>query len=420
MGKQICFLVTEHPFLDARIFKKEAKSLVKQGYSVTMIVPRRKGHLFDVDGTFFTNRFQSRTFVYEGIKIITYEQIDFEKKTKQLLHNLLTGTHHRFTDSLTQIGIEVEADIYHAHEFFSLYSGIGIKRALASRGKACRLIYDSHELEPDPLIMESKKIKKVKRQMLEAMFNELDQVITVSESIKAWYHSIQPSLPIEVVYNSPPLAPEYDRNKETADLVIAFEGILGSKRGSFQKLLRVLELANEKISVTAKIIGGWKEQDQKPSIPPHLKSKVLFKGWLDYEAIPMVIQGDADIGWVDLDASHSLNNRYAMPNKFFSYLNNGLPVLVNQCEDMNRFIERYQCGYIIDKPQANAEDYAQALQQIYFNKAQLKEMSLNARKIMETAYSWEHMEERLFSIYARFVQDDKSQRKMKKDKGEDG
>lgn len=50
MGKRVCFLVSEHPFLDARIFKKQAKSLLKQGYAVTMIVPRRNGYLFNIDG----------------------------------------------------------------------------------------------------------------------------------------------------------------------------------------------------------------------------------------------------------------------------------------------------------------------------------------------------------------------------------
>ena len=64
-------LVTEHPFLDARIYKKEAKSLMKKGYVVTMIVPRKDGFLFDINGAIFKDRFLEKTFIYEGIKIVT-------------------------------------------------------------------------------------------------------------------------------------------------------------------------------------------------------------------------------------------------------------------------------------------------------------------------------------------------------------
>src|SRR5699024_9072639 len=139
MSKNVCFLITEHPFLDARIFKKEAKSLHGEGYQVTMIVPTKNGYLFDVDGSIFHQQFRSQTFIHEGIKIVTYEQMYPENQLKNLHYNLHSGHHSRFTDPLTQLGIAQQADIYHAHEFFSLYSGVGIKRTLATKGRECKL-----------------------------------------------------------------------------------------------------------------------------------------------------------------------------------------------------------------------------------------------------------------------------------------
>src|SRR5690625_2046983 len=102
MGKHVCFLVLEHPFLDARIFKKEAKSLAKVGYQVTMIVPRRNGYLFDVDGSLFREKFRKERFVHEGIKIITYEQTYPEKQLQNLYHNLKKGKIPRVLERLTQ------------------------------------------------------------------------------------------------------------------------------------------------------------------------------------------------------------------------------------------------------------------------------------------------------------------------------
>src|SRR5690625_1320078 len=206
MSKNVCFLITEHPFLDARIFKKEAKSLHDKGYQVTMIVPTKNGYLFDVDGSIFHQQFRSQTFIHEGIKIVTYEQMYPENQLKNLHYNLHSGHHSRFTDPLTQLGIAQQADIYHAHEFFSLYSGVGIKRALATKGRECKLIYDSHELEPDPLVVESRTIKKLKNEMLISMLNETDHVITVSHSIKDCYSKINPSITLNVIYKSTSLA----------------------------------------------------------------------------------------------------------------------------------------------------------------------------------------------------------------------
>ncbi|WP_010651790.1 glycosyltransferase [Oceanobacillus massiliensis] len=399
MAINVCFLVAEHPFLDARIFKKEAKSLLKRGYQVTMIVPRINGCLFDVDGTLFRDSYREASFIFEGIRILTYEQSRSERNHKKLLHNLRSDSHTRFDNPLTQLGIQQKADIYHAHEFDSLYSGIGIKRALAAAGKQSKLIYDSHELEADPLEKASVRTKKVKQQMLEAMLHETDYIITVSESIKEWLHAIDSQTPIQIICNSPPLAREYRSGQgNNQELVIAFEGVMNHKRGSFRKLLEVLELCNQEFELKLKIIGGSKKSEIALSIPDHLKDKVIHTGWVDYGSISEAMK-DADIGWIDLDAEHSLNNRFAMPNKFFSYLNNAVPVLTNQCKDMDDFIRTYQCGYVVRKLQATAEDYVKAIRFLHSNRGEIRKMSRHARQVMESKYCWEHMETRLFAIY---------------------
>lgn len=403
MRKNVCFLVSEHPFLDARIFKKEAKSLVKLGYQVTMIVPRRNGYLFDVDGKIFRETFRKEQFIHEGITIITYEQIDFEKQLKNLYTNLRTGKSDRFTDQLTQLGLAQKADIYHAHEFYSLYAGVGIKRALQGMGKEVKLIYDSHELDPDPYQNQAIRMKKIKLQSLKFMLIETDLVITVSESIKSSFQSMNSKLPVEVIYNTPRLSAESTPGQgKNKGLTLVYEGVLNETRGSFHKLMKITEMCNERFPLHIIIVGGNKRSETPLAIPAHLKDKIKQTGWVEYESLSETMKG-ADLGWVDLDAKNSLNNRFAMPNKFFSYLNNGLPVLANQCTDMEAFIHKYNCGYIVKGLQATAEDYVQTLQFLHSNRNEILEKSLVARKVMETQFSWEHMEKRLQTIYQRLT-----------------
>lgn len=356
--KKVCFLVSEHPFLDARIFKKEAKSLAKHGFNVTMIVPRKKGYLFDVDGTVFTDRFLKDDFVYEGIRIKTYdqEQIRPDDQWKQFYRHLLKAGVPAELCPLMALGILENADIYHAHELYSLYAGVMIKRSLLQKGKHPALIYDSHELEPDPLVKEADRIKKIKRESLKIMLKATDTVITVSPSIKSWFHSLDETVPAEVIYNSPPLsAPPRAGQGKNRELVLAFEGVMNEKRGSFSKLMAIIEKSNRQFPLRAMIIGGNKRTEKELEIPPSIKDQVTLTGWIDYSKIEEAMQG-ADIGWIDLDARHSLSYRYAMPNKFFSYLTNGLPVLVNQCPDMATFIEKHDCGYVVPGLEASRDD----------------------------------------------------------------
>lgn len=397
--KHVCILVSEHPFLDARIFKKEAKSLVKAGFQVTMIVPRRNGYLFDVDGTLFKEHFREEQFSHEGIKILTYEEIHHEKQLKKLYTTIKKNKDILYTDRFIQLALAQQADIYHAHEFYSLYTGVQVKRALSSRGKQSKLIYDSHEVDPDPLLKQASRTEQIKRDMLKLMLNETDTIITVSESIKRDFHSLDAALSVEVIYNTPPLSNGYHPGQgKNEQLVLVYEGVMNGKRGSFHKLMKITELCNEQFPLKVILIGGNKKSENPLLIPSHLEDKIIQTGWVDYEEIPEKMKG-ADLGWVDLDAKGSLNNRYAMPNKFFSYLNNGLPVVVNQCDDMKEFIRKYNCGYIVKGREATAEDYAKGLLDLNFNRKQIHAMSLQARKVMEERFSWAKMEKRLLSIY---------------------
>ena len=119
MRQSVCMVVAYHPFKDARIFKKEAKSLQRKGYNVTMIVPRMNGNLFDIDGTPFTKSFRNKVFTYEGIKIVTYSW----EQCKDQLNKVLSDEHvweaKGFNNPLTQLAMKEDTDIYYTHEYLS-------------------------------------------------------------------------------------------------------------------------------------------------------------------------------------------------------------------------------------------------------------------------------------------------------------
>ena len=399
--KKICMVVAYHPFMDARIFKKEAKSLQKKGYNVTMIVPRMNGHLFDIDGTPFTKSFRNKVFTHDGIKMVTYHWESSKNHLNKVLSDEKVWESQGFNNPLTKLAIQQDADIYHTHEYLSLFAGIGIKRLLKKqKGKNVKLIYDSHELTPDPLDNKySIETRKNLTQKLLYMLQETDYVITVSDSIKSWYEAHMPNLPVEVLYNAPPLTAnlppkEYKGNH----LTIGYEGNVDDKKGMKEKIIDITELCSQKHPIHFKIIGGSRFGHSFP-IPEHLQNNIQLTGWVDYQDLPTHLE-NVDIGWIDLEnVQNSLNKNYALPNKFFSYLNNGIPILVNKCHQMEDFIRKHQCGFVVDKENASAQDYAEAILKLKNDKNKLKQMSQNGRSVMERFYSWEKMEDRLFQVY---------------------
>jgi len=119
--------------------------------------------------------------------------------------------------------------------------------------------------------------------------------------------------------------------------------------------------------------------------------------WVEYENLPKELN-QVHAGYIYFDI-RNINKKYALPNKFFSFLNNGIPVVVNRAMDMKNIIEKHQCGIVIDKDDPTAEEYVEQFLRLYKDRKMLARMSKNAREAMKNHYCWEKMEERLAAIY---------------------
>lgn len=401
MKKKVCIMVDSHSFLDARIFKKQAKSLYRAGYDVTLIVPRRDGFLYDVDGTPFTKKFLKKSFTHEGIKIVTYNRKKTSDTLKEITQNITKKQYVNTTDPLAILGIEQNADIYHCHELFSLYSGVCVKEKLLKKGnKNVKLIYDSHEVYPDPFIKLPADRHLVYKKMLVTLIKHVDFTITVSEAIKSWFLAMNPTLRVEVIYNTPPFSNKTKKQSmpNKSSFILCHEGSISKERGNIDKIIEMTKASVNKVDFKFKIIGGTRAGSPLP-IPQEIEENIIQTGWVKYEEIPSFME-DVDLGWVDNDLQElSLNRTFALPNKFFSYLNNGVPVLVNKCYEMEKFIKTYKCGIVIDKFNVTGREYADAIAYFINKPEKLNEMSDNALKVMEKVYCWEKMEDTLYYIY---------------------
>ncbi|WP_042374378.1 glycosyltransferase family protein [Neobacillus jeddahensis] len=402
MSVKVCMLSKFNTLFDSRMFENESKSLLKNGFDVTSIIPRYNGYICRLNFTTIRDQFLDKSFIHEGIHILTYEY--GQEPLETMLLNIKSKHHYGFRDPLMAAGLTVDAEIYHAHSLYSLYAGVGIKRAMKEAGKDIKLIYDCRDLNADPHNKQPDNLKLM--DLLLHMLDEVDYLLTVSESIKAWYLIQKPNLPIELIYNSPPLANIIEPKKfNEGSLTACYEGIVHPQRGGLDKILRITELTNQKIDFNFSIIGGLLRGFQLV-IPEPLKDRIPIHNWVDYHSIPQYMK-TVDVSWIDLDTRNSLNRLFAMPNKFFSALNNGVPVVCNKGNDMENFIRFHHCGLVIDKHSPTVEDYVEAFIYLHEHRDLLKMMSANARRAMETHFSWELMEKRLIDVYQRLLEKNK-------------
>ncbi|GAK03675.1 probable glycosyltransferase [Geomicrobium sp. JCM 19037] len=370
--KTVCFVVTEHPIKDARIFHREAKSLARAGYNVTILSPSQA-----------TER-EGVPFLIDEITIVPYvpdRLKDDQHRSFELRQNKTPES------SLVRLGIKVRADLYHAHEMESLHAAVFMKRAVSD----ARLVFDSHELFVDHRSLTSIRRREQKEAWLRQMLEETDAIITVSPSIAEYYKNLSFKGPVEVIVNSPPFT-SFVHKKKTSHRTIGYVGMVTKDKGNWQKLVDIAEQSEYSI----KIIGGAPRHETELLVPDHLHDRIEMTGWVDYDHIPSELE-DVDIGWIDMNTKRSMNRYFSLPNKFFSFLDAGVPVIVNDCLEMRKVIEKERCGIVIPMENPAATDYANGMLSV--SDDQLQRMGENARRYMQREMSWDHMERRLLALY---------------------
>lgn len=400
---KICKLIRRHSFLDVRVFQKEARSLARMGYDVTVMAPRMNGQLLNVNRKPLNDaEFKADSFVHEMVNVVPYRarHVVFAPQTAGIQNKwlqYLTGvTEDFYHDELLQKAVAVGADVYHAHEPETLCEAVQAKRLLRRQGRKVKVVFDAHELELDT-------------PLLRHLMEEVDHMITVSDGIKSIFARRYPSTPVTVIYNSPNFAHPSRTEGSLASgsdagrpFTIAYEGSLTKDKGDPHKILTIVKLLSEagldiKFKILGRVDAGSHSDIAKIENELRGHERIEY-GWAAYQDIPDHWR-HVDVGYIYFNLNVQ-NRMLALPNKFFSLLNSGIPIVVNAAPEMSDFIQKHQCGVVINKKNAGAEDYAQQFANLYHHRDQLREMSRKASDVMRYQYGWEMMEKELAEIYA--------------------
>lgn len=360
--KKICILTSVHPPFDTRIFHKEAKSLVKAGYKVTLIVQHSKNE------------------VVGGVKIIALP------KPRNRFMRIFGLTWWVFCLALRQ-----QSDIYHFHDPELMLAGI----VLRFLGK--KVIYDVHEDIPKQIMnknwLDNNQIKK----FAAFIMNIIEKIGTLLfNKIVAATPAIARKFPKKktVILRNFPILQLID-NAEPANCkkdkpIVVYAGGLNKIRG-IKEIIQAMEYIEDRAELW--LLGKWESKKFE-------KECEDLEGWkytkyLGHKSLEEVYSC-LKISKVGISILYPVKNYLtSLPVKTFEYMACSLPVVMSNFPYWKKIFE--ECAIFVNP--CNSKDIAEKILYLLDNPDEAKELSEKGRKLIEEKYSWEAESKKLLKMY---------------------
>ena len=378
---KVCMITSLHSPKDDRIFFKEALSLKEKGFDVSILcLTEEDGFLRDMSGNIL-NIQREQTIIIKGIKIFGIKkQRGFFQR---IMHKIGAG---RCWKEFINKAIEINADVYHAHEPQTAFIGLKIQQKTNAK-----LIYDAHE----PWIF-SRSIKEwiLKKKCI----SELKNIITANAITQKSLLKQNSNLNTTVVYNCSPTF-FLKHRKKNSEIVICHEGALWFNRGlkMIMEALIVLKTThpNFRFRIIGDVFGAEKKYLYSTMRLNNLQDNIEITGWIPYKDVPKAI-ADCSIGLI-CNTDEERNTLAGPPNKLFNYMTMGLATITVDLPATTSILQQAECGILLQK--RDPRYLSNSIKRLLDNQDFLRAYQKNALKAADESYNWQSEAEQLFQFY---------------------
>lgn len=262
------------------------------------------------------------------------------------------------------------------------------------------IVYDAHELETEKLA--ARGLRKFLSRLLERVLMPfVDEIITVSDYIAAWYANKYGIKAPTVVFNAPPLW-----NLRQADLFRSrfnlssgtriFLYLGGIQRGRAIEIMLDAFSGVEGVALVLMGYGGSSPEGKRLETLVREKNddeeNLFFHEPVNQAELADFV-ASADVG-LCLIEDKCLSYRYCLPNKLFEYGMAGLPIIVSDLPEMRNKIEHYRCGLVCEN--LSSVGIRATVENV--SAAENESWGRNARQMAEEN-CWENQEKKLLTLY---------------------
>ena len=355
---------------DSRV-EKEANSLCKAGYNVSLLVWDRES----------THKPQSDIKKLSDAEIRRVA-IGAKAKYGAGMKSLIPFFRFQLLLFWWLIKYSSKYDICHLCDFDTAFFG-------TIAAKLCRkkIVFDLFDyMSTNANTLKKRLVKRLEDHTI----NRADSVIICSEQRREQISDTHPKT-VTVIHNSPPQM-TIDSNvcRSKSDRIkVVYVGILEERR----RLKEIAEVIMEMPEVEFHV-GGFGQLDSYFSALSNQKDNIFYYGRIPYEDT-LALENSCDIITAIYDLSIG-NSYYAAPNKFYESLMLGKPTIMVKGTGMSQYIEQYGFGELIECTKDGIRDgFIRLIQR----KTEWPEMAEQMKKIYNDEFSWEIMEKRLVDLY---------------------
>jgi len=372
------------PFLnDSRVYK-EARSLVRGGYDVTLFCLSHEAYAFED--------------VLDGIKVVRVPLLSSRMK-KCLLRSVF-----KYVEFFWRVFLKVRQihpHIIHCHDFPTLPMGYFMGLFTQSS-----LIYDSHELFVGQRYIEKRNpcLRKLLKRT-EILFASRGKWILQADSLRTQYFKKSTGLQnVETISN---YAEDIGFNKQNLirkkfgipekTVVLLYLGMIHSTGRGIRTILKALDSIENAVFVA---IGTLTPSGQNLLFK---KERTIDRAFYMEPVPPWEVVRwacGADIG-LSLIENESASYRLCVPTKTYEYLMAGIPVIASNFPALSSLIDNNpigKVGCVIDP--YNSDELVQAVKFIISDEERMRKMKENARRLALSYYNWTlGSEKKLLRLY---------------------
>jgi len=285
---------------------------------------------------------------YNGFPIHRIKQYTWpSRKIRFLQYNFIAA----------RIAAGMKADLYHAVDLDVLSAA-----RWAAKKTGGKLLYEARELYTELEPLEGRDIiKAIWRRLESKLIGKADKVITINESLgrelRERYGIDPPAIIRNVAIKLRDITPIDLRSKyDIPDdhKIILYQGVL--RRG--QGIHYLIEIMRHLEKTVVLFIGDGPigEEIERISVDARIENKVRFAGRVSPDELSNYTAG-ADSGILLMEDA-ALNNKLALPQKLFQYLNAGIPQIVSPMPEISGFVLKEKTGIVVqfgEPPKAASE-----------------------------------------------------------------
>lgn len=368
---KVCIVSPVHNSTDIRIFKKEAVSLLKLGYDVSVICKSDDANL---------NKLL-------GIKVHT---LNYTSRLTRLF----------CIPKVLYLALKEKSDIYHIHNPDTLPVGLGLKLFRK------KVIYDTHENFREKILLRIWIHKSIRRFMANFIFYSEKlfsyffdaTIVTQTEQLREYTRSL-------LIGNSPLISTKSDfrikkSNKEVIKLV--YVGGISDDRG-LRHMLKLNSLMNIIKSTQLHLIGPPINSLTSDSLSEVISTScnVVYHGSLEQEAAFDIVK-NSDFGLILLD--DVADYRDTSPNKLFEYMMLGTPFIATEFPKWRNLLINEKAGFFISPDNINFTIANQILDERADLESYMK-MASAGIKYVNDEYNWVLSDEpKLIKLYRKLME----------------